>query len=468
MEKRVDIIGGGLAGSEAALQLAADGFAVRLIEMRPFRTTGAHHGDKCAELVCSNSLKSTKEASAAGMLKAELELLGSHLLAFAHESSVPAGGALAVDREQFASLVTDALVQAGVARIEAEVVGIDPSGAFIIEDAHHEGPYILEDPAPFCIIATGPLTSPALAESLRALTGEDHLSFYDAAAPIVYADSLDYDVVFGQSRYEEGVGDYLNAPFNKEEYEAFAQELIDARCVIKKEFESSDLFQACQPIEEIARKGFDAPRFGPLKPVGLVDPRTQKRPWAVVQLRAEGRDKQCYNLVGFQTNLAFPEQERVFRMIPGLEHAQFARYGVMHRNTFINAPELLNCHLELQSAASRALPVRLYVAGQLSGTEGYVEAIASGLLASLNVRAAVRGIELDSLPRESAFGALIDYATDPETKDYQPMHVNFGILPPFEERIRNKQQRYEAYAQRGSEAMKSYVSALVPLLEGTN
>ena len=300
------------------------------------------------------------------------------------------------------------------------------------------------------------------------LTGEDHLSFYDAAAPIVYADSLDHDVVFGQSRYEEGAGDYLNAPFNKEEYEAFAQELIDARCVIKKEFESSDLFQACQPIEEIARKGFDAPRFGPLKPVGLVDPRTQKRPWAVVQLRAEGRDKQCYNLVGFQTNLAFPEQERVFRMIPGLEHAQFARYGVMHRNTFINAPELLNCHLELQSAASRALPVRLYVAGQLSGTEGYVEAIASGLLASLSVRGAVRGIELDPIPRESAFGALIDYATDPETKDYQPMHVNFGILPPFEERIRNKQQRYEAYAQRGSEAMKSYVSVLAPLLEGTN
>lgn len=254
MEKRVDIIGGGLAGSEAALQLAADGFAVRLIEMRPFRTTGAHHGDKCAELVCSNSLKSTKEASAAGMLKAELELLGSHLLAFAHESSVPAGGALAVDREQFASLVTDALVQAGVARIEAEVVGIDPSGAFIIEDAHHEGPYVLEDPAPFCIIATGPLTSPALAESLRALTGEDHLSFYDAAAPIVYADSLDYDVVFGQSRYEEGVGDYLNAPFNKEEYEAFAQELIDARCVIKKEFESSDLFQACSRSKRSPRQ----------------------------------------------------------------------------------------------------------------------------------------------------------------------------------------------------------------------
>ncbi len=460
MEERVDIIGGGLAGSEAALQLAAAGFSVRLIEMRPFRTTGAHKSDLCGELVCSNSLKSTKPASAAGMLKAELTALGSQLLSFAYETKVPAGGALAVDRDRFAARITEALEAAGVTCIAAEVVAIDDDGTFLLEDEAHEGPYRLEDPAPFCIIATGPLTSDALASSLLELTGQDHLAFYDAAAPIVFADSLDEDVVFTQSRYEDGVGDYLNAPFDKEEYEAFIEALLDAQCVIKKDFESKDLFQACQPIEEIARKGFDAPRFGPLKPVGLTDPRTDRRPWAVVQLRAEGIDKQCYNLVGFQTNLTWPEQQRVFRMIPGLEQAEFARYGVMHRNTFINAPALLDADLRLRSDKSRSLPTRIYVAGQLGGTEGYVEAIASGLLASLSVRAAAAEVEIDPLPRETALGALIAYATDPETEDYQPMHVNFGILPPFEQRIRNKQERYERYAQRGAEAMRGYAEAL--------
>ncbi|WP_251198172.1 methylenetetrahydrofolate--tRNA-(uracil(54)-C(5))-methyltransferase (FADH(2)-oxidizing) TrmFO [Anaerotardibacter muris] len=460
MEKRVDIIGGGLAGSEAALQLAADGFRVRLIEMRPFRSTGAHETGRYGELVCSNSLKSTKPASAAGMLKAELEALGSRLLAFAYESRVPAGGALAVDRDQFSGLITDAIVRAGIERIEAEVVSIEPDGTLMLIDEAHADPFPLEDPAPLCIVASGPLTSPALAESLQALTGQDHLAFYDAAAPIVFADSLDLDVVFTQSRYEDGVGDYLNAPFNKEEYGAFIDELVDAQCVIKKSFETKELFQACQPIEEIARKGFDAPRFGPLKPVGLTDPRTDRRPWAVVQLRAEGVDKQCFNLVGFQTNLTFPEQERVFRMIPGLENAQFERFGVMHRNTFINAPALLDAHLQLHSSAADALPVQLFIAGQLGGTEGYVEAIASGLLASMNVRATAEGVELDPLPRETALGALIDYATDPSTQDYQPMHVNFGILPPFEQRIRNKQERYERYAQRGSEALDGYLAKL--------
>lgn len=461
MEKRVDIIGGGLAGSEAALQLAAAGFSVRLIEMRPFRTTGAHKTDLCGELVCSNSLKSTKLASAAGMLKEELAALGSQLLLFAHETRVPAGGALAVDRNQFADRVTEALRAAGVVQIAAEVVAVEEDGSLMLEDEVHEEPYRLHDPAPFCIIATGPLTSDALATSLLELTGQDHLAFYDAAAPIVFADSLDTNVVFTQSRYEDGTGDYLNAPFNKEEYEAFIEALIDAQCVIKKDFETKDLFQACQPIEEIARKGFDAPRFGPLKPVGLTDPRTDRRPWAVVQLRAEGIDRQCYNLVGFQTNLTFPEQQRVFRMIPGLEQAEFARYGVMHRNTFINAPALLDPCLRLTSDKARSLPMRVYIAGQLGGTEGYVEAIASGLLASLSVRALAAGVEIDPLPRETALGALIAYATDPETEDYQPMHVNFGILPPFEQRIRNKQERYERYAQRGAEAMSGYLATLV-------
>lgn len=461
MEKRVDIIGGGLAGSEAALQLAAAGFSVRLIEMRPFRTTGAHKTDLCGELVCSNSLKSTKLASAAGMLKEELAALGSQLLLFAHETRVPAGGALAVDRNQFADRVTEALRAAGVVRIAAEVVAVEEDGSLMLEDEVHEEPYRLHDPAPFCIVATGPLTSDALAASLLELTGQDHLAFYDAAAPIVFADSLDTNVVFTQSRYEDGTGDYLNAPFNKEEYEAFIEALIDAQCVIKKDFETKDLFQACQPIEEIARKGFDAPRFGPLKPVGLTDPRTDRRPWAVVQLRAEGIDRQCYNLVGFQTNLTFPEQQRVFRMVPGLEQAEFARYGVMHRNTFINAPALLDPRLRLASDKARSLPMRVYIAGQLGGTEGYVEAIASGLLASLSVRALAAGVEIDPLPRETALGALIAYATDPETENYQPMHVNFGILPPFEQRIRNKQERYERYAQRGAEAMSGYLATLV-------
>lgn len=460
MEKRVDIIGGGLAGSEAALQLAAAGFSVRLIEMRPFRTTGAHKTDLCGELVCSNSLKSTKPASAAGMLKAELAALGSQLLSFADETRVPAGGALAVDRSQFAQRITEALEAAGVVRLAAEVVALEEDGSLVLEDEAYEEPYRLQDPAPFCIMATGPLTSDALAASLLELTGQDHLAFYDAAAPIVFADSLDANVVFTQSRYEEGAGDYLNAPFNKEEYEAFIEALVDAQCIIKKDFETKDLFQACQPIEEIARKGFDAPRFGPLKPVGLTDPRTDRRPWAVVQLRAEGIDRQCYNLVGFQTNLTFPEQQRVFRMIPGLEQAEFARFGVMHRNTFINAPALLDPGLCLTSDKARSLPMRIYIAGQLGGTEGYVEAIASGLLASLSVRAVAAGVEIDPLPRETALGALIAYATDPETEDYQPMHVNFGILPPFDQRIRNKQERYERYAQRGAEAMSGYLATL--------
>lgn len=460
MEKRVDIIGGGLAGSEAALQLAAAGFKVRLIEMRSFRSTGAHETDRYGELVCSNSLKSTKPASAAGMLKAELAALGSQLLSFAYESRVPAGGALAVDRNEFSERITNAIKAALIERVVAEVVSIGPDGMLLVVDETHEEPYPLADPAPYCVVATGPLTSTALAESLLQLTGQQHLAFYDAAAPIVFADSLDEDVVFTQSRYDDGVGDYLNAPFSKEQYERFIEALVNAQCVIKKSFETKELFQACQPIEEIARKGVDAPRFGPLKPVGLTDPRTDRRPWAVVQLRAEGIDKQCFNLVGFQTNLTFPEQERVFRMIPGLEQAQFARFGVMHRNTFINAPALLDAGLELHSEAADRVPTRIFVAGQLSGTEGYVEAIASGLLASMSVRAAAAEIELEPLPRETVLGALIDYATDPATEDYQPMHVNFGILPPFEKRIRNKQERYERYAQRGQEALAGYLEKL--------
>ena len=440
MEKTVNIIGAGLAGSEAALQLASRGVRVRLHEMRPAVTTDVHHSADCAELVCSNSLKSTKPESAAGMLKAELSALGSFLMQEAQDNRVEAGGALAVDREAFSGAVT-------------KLVRNHPLIDYVVGE-------VSEPPldADAVVLATGPLTSDALAAWVAERAGADNLAFFDAAAPIVMADSLDETILFRQSRYEDqAVGDYLNAPFTKESYEAFIDELLGAERVIKKEFETSDLFQACQPIEGIARKGRDAPRFGTCKPVGLTDPATGRRPWAAVQLRAENADLTAYNLVGFQTNLTFPEQRRVFRMIPGLEHAEFARYGVMHRNTFICAPQLLDSRLHF-ARASQDVPV--YVAGQLSGTEGYCEAIMSGLVAALSVYAQLSGVDLPPMPRSMAFGALLAYATDPETKDYQPMHVNFGIMEPFEQRIRNKQQRYAAYAARGAEGLESYAASL--------
>jgi methylenetetrahydrofolate--tRNA-(uracil-5-)-methyltransferase len=311
------------------------------------------------------------------------------------------------------------------------------------------------------VLATGPLTSDALAASLAALTGQEHLAFFDAAAPIVMADSLDDAKLFRQSRYEgEGQGDYLNAPMDKGQYQAFIDALVGAERVMAHDFESRDLFQACQPIEEIARKGPDAPRFGTLKPVGLTDPRTGRRPWAALQLRAEDAHGTSYNLVGFQTNLTFPEQRRVFRMIPGLEQAEFARYGVMHRNTFIEAPKLLAPDGRLRAPAAEALGVPVYVAGQLAGTEGYGEAIRSGLHVALAVAARLRGVELPPLPPETAFGALMAYATDPATTGYQPMHVNFGIVPPLAEPVRNKGARYAAYAERGAAALAGYAEAL--------
>lgn len=461
MNTRVDIIGAGLAGSEAALQLAKRGIRVRLFEMRPYVSTPVHTGGMCAELVCSNSFKSLKAQSAAGMLKHELKALGSFLLDVAFDTKVAAGGALAVDRQQFSETVTKAIrSHPFIEWHEAEVVSLSDEGKLVIRDKAHDVSTVIDEASDAIIIASGPLTSDALAEYLGSLTGQDHLSFFDAAAPIVLADSLNYDKLFSQSRYEQdSEGDYLNAPFDKESYESFIQALLEAECVIKKSFESKDLFQACQPIEEIARKGFDAPRFGPLKPVGLIDPSTQKRPWAVVQLRAEDNHKQSYNLVGFQTNLTFGEQQRVFRMIPGLEQAEFARYGVMHRNTFINAPKLLDASLKL-CVADSTLPIPVFVAGQLGGTEGYVEAIASGLMAALNTAALLEGVELECLPTTTALGSLLSYATNPDTLDYQPMHVNFGIIEPLPHRIKNKKERYSAYAQRGQEAINQYVDYL--------
>ncbi len=442
--KTVAIVGAGLAGSEAALYLADLGFSVRLYEMRPNVQTEVHKTSYAAELVCSNSLKSTKAESAAGMLKDELACLRSRLYAAALRHRVAAGGALAVNRETFAKDVTDRLLAHPNISIERKEVGS-------VEEACADVDAV--------IVASGPLTSNALAASLLDITGEEQLAFFDAAAPIVMADSLDMDKLFRQSRYEaDEVGDYLNAPFTREEYEQFASELINAERVIMRDFETRDLFQACQPIEEIARKGLDAPRFGTLKPVGLTDPKTGRRPWACLQLRAEDTNATSYNLVGFQTNLTFPEQKRVFRMIPGLEQAEFARYGVMHRNTFLNAPALLDNNLQLRQSEGLSAPV--FIAGQLAGTEGYCEAIRSGLHAAIGAAAMLSGKTAPRLPEECSFGSLLAYATNPATVDYQPMHVNFGIMKPLPTRIKNKGERYVAYANRGHESLLQYAADL--------
>ena len=403
--KKVAVIGGGLAGSEAALQLAKHQVAVTLFEMRPQTTTPVHKSSGLAELVCSNSFKSTKPSSAAGMLKRELEVLESFVYRAALNNKVEAGGALAVDRDLFSQEVTS-LVEAspfiGIAR--QQVTSLEELGSF---DA--------------VIVATGPMTSEAFADSLFSIIGEQEMHFYDAAAPIVMADSLNYDVLFGQNRYEDATdgssSDYLNAPFTKEEYIAFIEALLDAEKVILKDFERKELFSACQPIEEIARSGFDAPRFGPLKPVGLTDPRTGKRPWAVVQLRSENRNGTAFNLVGFQTNLTFPEQKRVFRMIPGLENVEFARFGVMHKNIFVNAPQVLYSNLKCE-ALSYACGMPVYIAGQLSGTEGYLEAVRCGLHAAVSVLCSFGDVDAPELSTKTVFGSLINYATDPVTVDY--------------------------------------------------
>ena len=432
-ERRATVIGAGLAGSECALQLAARGIDVTLVEQRPVQSSPAHHTDRFAELVCSNSLKATRVESAAGLLKVELDAMGSRLIRIARECAVPAGGALAVDRDAFSQAVTDAVSSEPRITVERREATDIPEG--------------------HVVIAAGPLCSEALFSAIARLVGGDHLSFFDAAAPIVEAESLDRSIIFEQSRYgEEGAGDYLNCPMSREEYEAFWEALVGAERVISRDFEGRDLFQACQPAEEVARKGIDALRFGALKPVGLIDPRTGRRPWAAVQLRAENAERTAYNLVGFQTNLTWGEQARVFRMIPGLGEAVFARYGVMHRNSFVDSPRVLD-----PSFAVPGTKVRL--AGQITGTEGYVEAIASGLLAAANTVADIEGLPRVELPRTSAFGALVSYATDPATEPYQPMHVNFGIIAPLDEHRRGKRERYRAYAERAARDLKAYLAS---------
>lgn len=434
-EAVVTVIGGGLAGSEAAWQLAERGIPVRMIEMRPQRMTPAHHTGDLAELVCSNSFKSDDPTSAAGLLKRELEALGSLVLRVARSTKVPAGGALAVDRVRFGTELTHAVESHPLIEVVRGEATLLPT----------------EDPV---IVATGPLTSPGFEPALTALVGPERLSFFDAAAPVVEAASIDRSVVFAQSRYDKGeTADYLNAPMTREEYEAFIAALLDAERIVLKDFETKDLFQACQPIEEVARTGLDAPRYGALKPVGLTDPRTGERPWAVVQLRAENHSGTAYNLVGFQTNLTFAEQRRVFGMIPGLGDATFVRYGVMHRNTFVDSPRLLDDTLALRSTP------RVRLAGQVTGTEGYLEAAASGLLAGLNTAAELLGKAPVVLPATGALGSLIAYATDPATTPYQPMHVNFGLVPPLEARVRGKRERYAAYAERATRDLAEYLDA---------
>ena len=428
----VTVIGAGLAGSEAAWQLAVRGIPVRLIEMRPTVASPAHHTDSFAELVCSNSFKSEDAVTAPGMLKRELSALGSLIIAAAHATAVPAGAALAVDREAFSGLIT-------------RMLSSHPS----IEVVRSEASAI---PDGDVVLATGPLTGAGLEGALSALVGPDRLAFFDAAAPIVDAASIDMTHAFRASRYDKGSGaDYINCPMDQARYEAFTGELLSAERVVLKEFEQKDLFQACQPVEEVARCGPDALRFGAMKPVGLTDPSTDTRPYAVLQLRAENHARTAYNLVGCQTNLTFAEQRRVFSLIPGLERAEFLRYGVMHRNTFIDAPRLLARDLSLREEP------RVRIAGQLSGTEGYLEAAAGGLVCALGILAARAGEPPFRLPVETALGSLIAYATDPETARYQPMHVNLGIMPPMAS-VRSKRARHAAISDRARVALEVFVS----------
>lgn len=438
------VIGAGLSGSEAALSLSRLGYKIALFEMRPHKMSEAHHGAKPAELVCSNSLKSKELITAGGLLKKEIEVLGSSLLPLAYEASVAAGSALAVDRDEFSSLV------------EQEIAGSENIDYFELEFSQ------IKELAGkmYVLVAAGPLASSALADELRDIAGAG-LSFMDAAAPIVMKDSLDMERVFPASRYGRGeADDYLNVAFTKDEYELFHTELVDAKKAIAKDFESKDLFQACQPVEEIARKGFDALRYGALKPVGISDPRSKERPFAVLQLRAETRAKTSYNLVGFQTNLTWGEQQRVFRLIPGFEEAEFVRLGVMHKNTFINAPSQVKYSQEHKKFD------KLFFAGQILGTEGYTEAIASGLMAALQIDRKIKGGEPLTLPVHLALGSLYAYAFDENTVDYQPMHVNFGLVEPLEEKVKNKRLRYLEYSRRALEALKVFIAENeLPLLK---
>lgn len=419
--ENITVIGAGLAGSEAAYRLANRGAKVLLYEMKPKKMTPAHHYEGFAELVCSNSLKASRVGSAAGMLKEEMRLLGSLVIEAAEATSVEAGGALAVNRTDFSDYIT-------------EKIRSHPNITVISEE-------ITRFPERNTIIATGPLTSDPFAAAIEEKLGAS-LRFYDAAAPIVTAESVDLSKAFYASRYGRGEADYLNCPFSKEEYDAFYEELIAAETVPLKNFEDLTVYEGCMPVEVLAKRGRDSVRYGCMKPVGLIDPHTGSRPYAAVQLRKENREGTLYNLVGFQTNLKFGEQKRVFRMIPGLENAEFTRYGVMHRNTFLNSPRLLDERFCLRGSGG------IYFAGQMTGVEGYTESAMSGILAAVHLLRSLSGKPPLSLPLTSMSGALSRHVST-ETADFQPMGANMGLLPPLSERIRDKQERYAAMARRG-------------------
>lgn len=432
----VHVIGAGLAGCEAVTQLTRHGIPVILHEMRPVKSDEAHKTAYFAELVCSNSLRAANIENAVGLLKEEMRRLGSLIMQKADEHQVPAGGALAVDRDGFAAAVTEA-------------VKANPLVTVI-----HEEVTDLESLEGTVIVASGPLTSDALFADIKKLLQADYLHFFDAAAPIVTADSLDYDKVYRASRYDKGGADYLNCPFyTKEEYVAFWEALCNAESAPVKDFEH-DVFEACMPIEEMAARGEDTMRFGPLKPVGLIDPRNGKEAYAVVQLRQDNAAASLYNLVGFQTHLKWPEQRRVFGMIPGLENADFVRFGVMHKNTYLNSPQLLDKHFNLRNNK------RFYFAGQMTGVEGYVESAASGLMAGLAAARAVLELPEVELPEVTAHGALANYISNPAIENFQPMNINFGLIPPLTVRIRKKREKNAQIAARALEALDGFLPAL--------
>ena len=441
----VIVIGGGLAGTEAALQIAERKIKVKLYEMKPVKFSGAHSNENLAEIVCSNSFKSNLLTNACGLLKEELRRMGSKLIPIADSVSVPAGQALAVDREKFAAKVTKLIEKNEYIEVIREEITDIPKDAIVI-------------------IATGPLTSEKLSERIAEITGSDKLFFYDAAAPIVEKDSIDMNIAFYGDRYQEEKGkdedidvwrerikkesgSYINLPMNKEEYETFYNELINAEVVTLHDFEKKEIFEGCMPLEIMAKRGIDTLRFGPLKPVGFDDPKTGKRPYAVVQLRQDNSEGNLYNIVGFQTNLKYGEQKRVFSMIPGLKNASFAKYGVMHRNTYINSPDILNNIYNMKKNKN------IYFAGQITGVEGYVESISSGFVVGINVANRILGKGETIMPNETVIGALANYISTPK-ENFQPMNANFGILPELEEKIRDKKERYKKLAEKSLEKIE--------------
>ena len=430
LENNVIIIGGGLAGCEAAYQMAKRGIHVNLYEMKPSKFSPAHNNNDLAEIVCSNSFKSNLITNACGLLKQELRILGSLLIKIADETSVPAGQALAVDREEFSKKVTQKLSKYENINIIREEVTKIPENENIV-------------------IATGPLTSEKLAEKISKITGVDKLYFYDAAAPIIEKDSINMDIAFWGDRYGKGDASYINLPMNKKEYEKFYNELINAEVINLHDFEKKEIFEGCMPIEVMAKRGIDTLRFGPLKPVGFIDKRTNKRPYAIVQLRQDNKEGTIFNMVGFQTNLKFGEQKRVFSLIPGLENAEFVKYGVMHRNTYINSTILLDNTYNLKKNPN------IYFAGQITGVEGYVESIASGMVVGMNIANKILNKPKVIFPKFTMIGSLADYIST-ENKKFQPMNANFGILPKLENKIKDKKEKYEKYAKRSLEYLNGF------------